>query len=110
MQFSNVDLDQCLGELFGLRRLEGKGNLAFAIESEGASVYELTKALNGTADLFSRKGAITGLNVEHLLRRIERRPLSGAAVESRRWTSVQSSRVSCQTSAKRTHSIVLSFP
>jgi len=77
MQFSNVDLDQCLGELFGLRRLEGKGNLAFAVESGGASIYELTKALNGTAELFGRKGAITGLNVEHLLRRIERRPLSG---------------------------------
>ena len=64
-------------ELFGIRRLEGKGNLAFAIESDGASVYELAKGLNGTADLFSRKGAIAGLNVEQLLRRIERRPLSG---------------------------------
>jgi AsmA protein len=77
LQFANVDLDQCLGELFGIRRLEGKGNLAFAIESDGASVYELTKGLNGTAELFSRKGAITGLNVEQLLRRIERKPLSG---------------------------------
>jgi AsmA protein len=77
LQFSNVDLEQCLGELFGIRRLEGKGNLAFAIESSGGSVYELTKALNGTASLSSRKGAITGFNVEHLLRRIERKPLSG---------------------------------
>jgi AsmA protein len=33
--------------------------------------------LNGTADLTSRKGAIAGFNVEQLLRRIERRPLSG---------------------------------
>ena len=77
MQFTNVDLEHCLAELFGIRRLEGKGNLAFAIESDGASVYELAKGLNGTADLFGRKGAITGLNVEQLLRRIERRPLSG---------------------------------
>jgi AsmA protein len=77
MQFANVDLEHCLAELFGIRRLEGKGNLAFAIESDGASVYELAKGLNGTADLVSRKGAITGLNVEQLLRRIERRPLSG---------------------------------
>ena len=40
------------------------------------SVYDLTKALNGTAALTSRKGAIAGFNVEQLLRRIERRPLS----------------------------------
>lgn len=77
MQFANVDLDHCLGELFGIRRLEGKGNLAFTIESEGASVYELTKGLNGTAELLGRKGAMTGFNVEQLLRRLERRPLSG---------------------------------
>jgi AsmA protein len=77
MQFAGVDLEHCLAELFGIRRLEGKGNLAFAIESEGASIYELTKRLNGTAELLSRKGAMTGLNVEQLLRRLERRPLSG---------------------------------
>jgi AsmA protein len=77
LQFSNVDLEQCLGEMFGIRRLEGKGNLGFAIDSSGSSVYDLTKALNGTATLSSRKGAIAGFNVEQLLRRIERRPLSG---------------------------------
>jgi len=76
LQFSDVDLDQCLGELFGIRRLEGKGNLAFAIDSSGGSVYELTKGLNGTAALSSRKGVIAGFNVEQLLKRIERRPLS----------------------------------
>ncbi len=78
LQFAEVDLDQCLGELFGIRRLEGKGNLALAIESSGGSIYDLTKALNGTATLSSRKGAIAGFNVEQLLRRIERRPLSGS--------------------------------
>ena len=77
LQFSNVDLDQCLGDLFGIRRLEGKGNLSFAIDSSGRSVYDLTKGLNGTAGLTSRKGAIAGFNVEQLLKRIERRPLSG---------------------------------
>lgn len=77
LQFSDVDLEQCLGEMFGIRKLEGKGNLSFAIDSSGNSVYELTKALNGTATLVSRKGAIAGFNVEQLLKRIERRPLSG---------------------------------
>ena len=26
LQFSDVDLERCLGEMFGIRRLEGKGN------------------------------------------------------------------------------------
>jgi AsmA protein len=77
LQFSNVDLEQCLGDMFGIRRLEGKGNVSFAVDSSGRSVYDLTKGLNGTAGLISRKGAIAGFNVEQLLKRIERRPLSG---------------------------------
>ena len=79
LQFTDVDLDQCLGELLGLRRIEGKGNLSFAFESSGASVYDLARALNGTANITSRKGAIAGVNIEQLLRRLERSPLSGRA-------------------------------
>jgi AsmA protein len=82
LQFANVELEQCLGELFGLRKLEGKGNLGFALDSSGSNVYELTKSLNGTANLSSQKGAITGLNVEQWLRRIERRPLSAGEFRS----------------------------
>jgi AsmA protein len=77
LQFSDVDLEQCLGEILGIRRVDGKGNLGFTLESSGASVYDLAKTLNGTANLISRKGAITGVNVEQLLRRLERNPLSG---------------------------------
>jgi AsmA protein len=77
LQFTEVDLDQSLGQLFGVRRLEGKGNLGFAIESSGGTIQELTRTLNGTASLTGRKGAIVGLNIEQLLRRIERRPLTG---------------------------------
>jgi AsmA protein len=77
LQFTDVDLDQCLGELFGVRRIEGKGNLGFAVDSRGDSVYGLTKALNGTATLTSRKGAIAGINVEQLLKRLQKSPLSG---------------------------------
>jgi len=77
LQFADVDLERCLGEMLGIRRLEGKGTLAFALDSSGGNVYDLTKALNGTANLTSRNGAIAGFNVEQLLRRFERRPLSG---------------------------------
>jgi AsmA protein len=76
LQFADVDLDQALGELFGIRRVEGKGNLGFAVDSRGKSVYGLTQALNGTANLVSRKGAIAGLNVEQLLKRLAKSPLS----------------------------------
>ncbi len=76
LQFANVDLDQSLGEMFGFRRVEGKGNLGLAVDSTGKSVYDLTRGLNGTANLVSNKGAIAGINVEQLLKRIERSPLS----------------------------------
>jgi len=77
LQFTEVDLEQCLGEMFGMRRLAGKGTFGFTLDSKGSSVLELTQGLNGNANLVSRKGAITGFNVEQMLRRLERNPLSG---------------------------------
>src|SRR5262249_17119869 len=76
MQFADVDLDSCLGELFGLRRLEGKGNLSFALEGAGDSVFALTRNISGTVTLGAEHGALAGINVEQVLRRLERRPLS----------------------------------
>ena len=78
LQFTDVELDACLGQLFGLRRLEGKGNISFNVEGKGESVLAVTRTLNGSADLTGQSGAIAGFNVEQLLRRLERRPLSGA--------------------------------
>ncbi|MGB6557394.1 MAG: AsmA-like C-terminal region-containing protein, partial [Pseudolabrys sp.] len=66
-----------LGQLFGLRRLEGKGNIVLVVEGSGDSVLAVTQTLNGTANLTGTNGALAGLNVEQLLRRLERRPLSG---------------------------------
>ena len=77
LNFSDVDLETCLGQLFGLRRLEGKGNMALAVDGSGDSVLGVTQTLNGTANLTAMNGALAGLNVEQLLRRLERRPLSG---------------------------------
>lgn len=77
LQFADVDLENCLGQLFGTRRLEGKGNLGLTLEGSGASVLAVTRTLNGSASLTGRNGALAGLNVEQLLRRLERRPLSG---------------------------------
>jgi AsmA protein len=77
MLFSDVDLEPCLGQLFGLHRLEGKGNIALTVEGSGDSVLRVTHTLNGTASLTAEKGALAGINVEQLLRQLERRPLSG---------------------------------
>jgi AsmA protein len=84
MQFTDVDLDACLGELIGLRRIEGKGNLNIALEGSGASVLNLTRNLSGTVTLLSQQGALSGVNVEQVLRRLERRPLSGADLRNGR--------------------------
>ena len=77
LQFTNVDLEACIGAVFGIRRIEGRGNLAIALEASGNDVFALAHTVNGSATLLALDGAVTGLNVEQLLRRLERRPLSG---------------------------------
>jgi AsmA protein len=78
LQLTDVDLDSCLSQLFGVRRLEGKGNVTVALDATGISIMEMTRTLNGSAKVTGRQGALTGINVEQLLRRLERRPLSGS--------------------------------
>src|ERR1700710_228906 len=76
-QFIDVDLLSCASELFGVTKLTGRGNLNVALEATGNSPFGLAQSLDGTAALTGRDGAITGFNVEQLLKRLERRPLSG---------------------------------
>ena len=76
IKLTDIDLQQGLGDLMGLRKLEGKGTLTVDLDSSGGSVYELAQGLNGTASLASRKGAVIGLNLEQLLKRFERSPLA----------------------------------
>jgi AsmA protein len=77
MTFADVDLDACLGDVFGFRRIDGKGTLSIDIDGSGSSVLAVTRTLNGTAELTGNQGGLVGFNVEQLLRRLERRPLSG---------------------------------
>jgi AsmA protein len=77
LQFTDVDLEKCLGDMFQFRRLDGRGDIAVALDATGNSVLALTRTLNGTANLTGREGSLVGWNVEQLLRRLERRPLSG---------------------------------
>jgi AsmA protein len=76
-QFTDVDLQACAGELFGVSKLSGRGNLNVSLTASGASPFGLAQSLDGTATLTGHDGAIAGFNVEQLLKRLERRPLSG---------------------------------
>jgi AsmA protein len=76
-QFTDVDLQATASDLFGISKLSGRGNLAMALEASGSSPFGLAQSLDGTATLTGHDGAISGFNVEQLLKRLERRPLSG---------------------------------
>jgi len=77
VQFLDVDLENCLNQVFGIQKLAGRGNLNLNVDGAGGSVLAVTNTLNGTASLNAHAGALLGVDVEQLLRRLERRPLSG---------------------------------
>lgn len=76
-QFTDVDLQACASELFGVSKLSGRGNISVSLVASGASPFGLASSLDGSATLTGHDGAISGFNVEQLLKRLERRPLSG---------------------------------
>ncbi len=76
-QLTDVDLQACVSDLFGTGRLSGRGNLNISLEAKGSSPFGLAQSLDGTAVLTGHDGAISGFNIEQLLKRLERRPLSG---------------------------------
>ena len=76
-QFTDIDLQACASELFGITKLSGRGNLNVSLVASGSSPFGLAQSLDGTATLTGHDGAISGFNVEQLLKRLERRPLSG---------------------------------
>jgi AsmA protein len=78
LQFTDVDLQACAGELLGFNKLSGRGNLGISLAASGSSPFGLVKSLDGSATLTGHDGAIAGFNAEQLLKRLERRPLSGA--------------------------------
>jgi len=78
LQFTDVDLQACAGELFGVSSLSGRGNLNVSLTASGSSPFGLAQSLDGSATLTGHDGAISGFNVEQLLKRLERRPLSGS--------------------------------
>jgi AsmA protein len=76
---TNFDLAPGLSALTNIERLEGKGSLTLALEGSGPHMHAITRGLAGGATLAAAGGALTGINVEQVLRRLERNPLSGVA-------------------------------
>ena len=76
-QLTEFNLEQGLAALAGFRRLEGTGVLTVMLQSTGASPEAIARDLSGDASLVITRGAITGINVEQVLRRLDRKPLSG---------------------------------
>jgi AsmA protein len=77
-QFMDVDLQSCASDLFGITKLSGHGNLNVSLVASGTSPFGLAQSLDGTASLTGHDGAISGFNVEQLLKRLQRQPLSGS--------------------------------
>jgi AsmA protein len=77
MQFSRVNLQNCLGQLFDIDQLSGTGNLSFSATSSGRNIKELAGNLNGTVHVAAAEGGLSGLNIEQVMRRLQRSPLAG---------------------------------
>jgi AsmA protein len=76
MQFSGVNMERCLGQLFGMSQLDGSGNLGFSVASHGHNVRELAGNLSGTLQVAAMEGGLNGLNVEQMMRSLQRSPFS----------------------------------
>src|SRR6266446_6687813 len=64
LQFTDVDLQTCANELFGITKLSGRGNLGVALTASGSSPFGLASSLDGTATMIGHDGAIAGFNVD----------------------------------------------
>ncbi|CUU43575.1 putative assembly protein [Blastochloris viridis] len=73
----DVDLDRFGQDVFGTRRFEGRGVMVMGLEGHGASAAAVARSLTGEVKVNATAGALTGVNVEQILRRIEKRPLVG---------------------------------
>jgi AsmA protein len=76
---SDFDLQRGLGSLAGIQHLEGKGTLDLALEGSGPTVHAIARNLSGQATLTAGRGSLNGINVEEVLRRLDRAPLSAVA-------------------------------
>ena len=68
-QLQNVSIGPILRDFAGQDRLEGRGNVAMDVTTAGATVNAMKRALNGTAKVQLRDGAVKGINIGEVLRK-----------------------------------------
>ena len=76
---TNIKMEQALGDLADLTSFEGIGSLNFILRGEGRTIAAIAQDLSGSVELSSNSGFLRGVDVARVLRRIERRPLSGSS-------------------------------
>ena len=68
-QLQNVSIGPILRDFASQDRLEGRGNVAMDVTTAGATVNAMKRALNGTAKVQLRDGAVKGINIGEVLRK-----------------------------------------
>ena len=68
-QLQNVSIGPILRDFAGQDRLEGRGNVGMDVTTAGATVNAMKRALNGTAKVQLRDGAVKGINIGEILRK-----------------------------------------
>ena len=68
-KLANVAIGPLLRDFAEVDRLEGTGSLALDVAAAGGSVEAMKRALEGTARLALRDGAIKGINIAQVLRK-----------------------------------------
>ena len=71
-----INLGQSAADLPELPKLNGQGNLQFALDGTGTTAEAVLASLNGRASLSLRHGELGGFAFTDLLRRAERNPLA----------------------------------
>ena len=61
LQFTDVDLQACASELFGISKLSGRGNLNLSLVASGTSPFGLASSLDGNATLTGHQRRDRGL-------------------------------------------------
>src|SRR6266700_1328059 len=71
-QLAGVAIGPLLKDALDNDMLEGKGNVALDVQTGGNTVGALRKALAGNAKLSLKDGALKGINLEDVIRRVKR--------------------------------------
>lgn len=76
IQARGVDWGAFAWDRFGDARINGAADIHLAIDGKGTSLDQIARSLTGHGDIDLSNGDIVGLDLERVLRRIEKRPLA----------------------------------